>query len=229
MQAAIIAGGLATRLGELTRNLPKSLVSIHGRPFIEYQLDFLKKGGVTDIVLCLGYLGERIEEYCGDGSRFGMSLRYSYEKERLDTAGALKLAAPLLQDVFFTLYGDSYVFIDYRDMWAFREKQRKPAVMSVLHNFNRYDKSNTAVSNSLVARYSKENIDGLEYIDYGVNLFQKDVLRLVPGSQPYSLGTLFQSLISRSELAAYEVKERFYEIGCPDGLKECTAYLGGLS
>jgi N-acetyl-alpha-D-muramate 1-phosphate uridylyltransferase len=229
MQAVIIAGGLATRLGELTKNLPKSLVRIHGRPFIEYQLDFLKKGGITNIVLCLGYLGEQIEEYCGDGRRFGVSLKYSHEKQRLDTAGALKLAEPLLEDSFFTLYGDSYVFINYRDMWNYLEKQGQPAVMSVYHNFNHYDKSNTAISGGLVARYSKESAEGLEYIDYGVNLFRKEVLRRVPVSQPYSLGTLFQDLIRRDELAAYEVKKRFFEIGCPDGLKECTAYLGGVS
>jgi NDP-sugar pyrophosphorylase family protein len=228
MQAAIIAGGLATRLGPLTRDLPKSLIAIHGKPFIEYQFDFLKKGGIKDIVLCLGYLGQKIEAHCGDGRRFGVSLHYSYEKEPLDTAGALKLAEPLLDDAFFTLYGDSYVFVDFRDMLTFIQKQGKLAVMAAYKNSDRYDKSNTAVSGGLVTRYSKEGTDGLEYIDYGVNLFRKDVLDLVPVSRPYSLGTLFQDLISRGELAAYEVKERFYEIGCPDGLKECTAYLGGL-
>jgi N-acetyl-alpha-D-muramate 1-phosphate uridylyltransferase len=228
MQAAIIAGGTATRLGALTRNLPKSLVSINGRPFIEYQLEFLKAGGVTDIVLCLGYLGKQIEAFCGDGRRFGVRLKYSFENERRDTAGALRLAEPFLHDTFFTLYGDSYVLLNFRDMSAFAKTQGKLAVMSVFKNINRYDKSNTAIANRKVTRYSKEDNNGLLYIDYGVNYFRKDIMNLIPESQPYSLGALFHDLITRGELSAYEVKERFYEIGSLNGINECTEYLRGL-
>jgi N-acetyl-alpha-D-muramate 1-phosphate uridylyltransferase len=225
MQAAIIAGGLATRLGELTQNLPKSLIKICGKPFIEYQFDFLKKAGVFDIVLCLGYLGEPIQEYCGNGNRFGVNLHYSFEKERLDTAGALKLASPLLEDPFFTLYGDSYVSLDFQDMLHFFENHHKMAAMSVYQNEGKYDQSNTAIEMDFVTQYRKVNTDDLHFIDYGVNLFHKEVLDLIPGSQPYSMGALFQDLISLQELLAFEVKERFYQIGSLEGLKECTEYI----
>jgi NDP-sugar pyrophosphorylase family protein len=227
MQAVIIAGGLGTRLGKLTANQPKSLIPILGKPFIEYQFDFLKKGGITDIVLCLGYQGQQIAEYCGNGNKFGVNLKYSFEDKPLDTAGALKLAGPLLQNYFFSLYGDSYVFIDFKDMFDNPQKKNKMGAMSVYYNQDRFDKSNTAVGDGLVTFYSKEQRANLKYIDYGVNLFRKEVLNLIPQDKPYSMGTLFNQLIARQELLAYEVKQRFYEIGSVNGLTEFTEYVKG--
>ena len=123
MQVLIIAGGLGTRLGQLTANQPKSLVQILGRPFIEYQFDLLRNSSVTNVVFCLGYQGQQIADYCGDGRKFGINLKYSFENKPLDAAGAIKLAEPILQQYFFTLSGDSYVFLNFKDMLAsMREK-----------------------------------------------------------------------------------------------------------
>ena len=105
MQVAILAGGLATRLRPLTQDQPKSMVRVLGRPFLEYQLEFLRRNGITAVVLCIGYLGEQIEGYFGDGGGFGVDIRYSREDKPLGTAGALKNARGLLADEFFTLYG----------------------------------------------------------------------------------------------------------------------------
>ncbi len=225
MQVAIIAGGLATRLGPLTESKPKSLMPICDRPFIEYQFELLKKGGVDDVVLCLGHFGDQIETHCGDGSRFGLKIKYSRENRQLGTTGALKLAEPLLEDPFFTLYGDSYVFVDFQHMANYASNRGLPALMSVFDNYNKYDTSNTAVKNGLVTCYRKEKTAGLTWIDYGVNWFRKEALRLVPEDKPYSLEMLFSRLIARRELAAYEVTERFYEIGSVNGIKECSDYI----
>ena len=227
MQAVIIAGGLGTRLGSLTSNQPKSMIQILGKPFIEYQFDLLTKSSVTDVVLCLGYQGKQITDYCGDGCKFGADLKYSFEEKSLDTAGALKLAAPLLQDYFFTLYGDSYVFIDFKEMMSVLQSKKRIGVMSVYQNHDRFDKSNTAVSDGRVTFYSKEKRENLKYIDYGVNLFRKDVLQLIPEEEPYSMGALFNRLIEQNELLAYDVKKRFYEIGSVNGLTEFTEYVKG--
>jgi NDP-sugar pyrophosphorylase family protein len=227
MQAVIIAGGLGTRLGSLTSNQPKSMIQILGKPFIEYQFDLLTKSSVTDVVLCLGYQGKQITDYCGDGCKFGVDLKYSFEEKSLDTAGALKLAAPLLQDYFFTLYGDSYVFIDFKEMMSVLKSKKRIGVMSVYQNHDRFDKSNTAVSDGRVTFYSKEKRENLKYIDYGVNLFRKDVLQLIPEEEPYSMGALFNRLIEQNELLAYDVKKRFYEIGSVNGLTEFTEYVKG--
>ena len=227
MQVIIIAGGLGTRLGQLTLNQPKSMIQILGKPFIEYQFDLLTKGSVTDVVLCLGYQGKQIADYCGDGRKFGVNLRYSFEDKPLDTAGAIKLAEPLLEEYFFTLYGDSYVFIDFKDMLSSIRKGNKIGAMSVFQNQDRFDKSNTAVVDGGVTFYSKEQRANLKYIDYGVNLFRKEVLKLIPNGEPYSMGTLFNQLIGRQELLAYEVKKRFFEIGSVNGLTEFTEYVKG--
>lgn len=221
MQVAILAGGLATRLGALTRLQPKSLVRIEGKPFLEYQLKFLRKAGARDIVLCLGHLGEQIESYFGDGARFGVSIKYSHEPRLLGTAGALKKAAPLLQDVFFTLYGDSYLFLDFALALSYFRSQDRLALMTVYKNLDRYDRSNTAVEAGLVKKFSKrERTEDMVYIEYGANIFRKKVLELVPAEEPYSLDDLFPRLIEGGELLAFEVKERFYEIGSTQGLKE---------
>jgi NDP-sugar pyrophosphorylase family protein len=182
---------------------------------------------VNDVVLCLGYQSQQIEDYCGDGRKFGVNLKYSFEGKPLDTAGAIKLAEPLLEEYFFTLYGDSYVFIDFKDMLSVWQQKKSLGVMSVYQNHDRFDKSNTAVVDGRVTFYSKEKRENLKYIDYGVNLFHKEVLKLIPEAEPYSMGTLFNQLIDRQELLAYEVKKRFYEIGSVNGLAEFTEYVRG--
>ncbi len=221
MQVVIIAGGLGTRLGELTKNIPKSLVSVGGKPFLQLQIERLKEQGIRDIVLCIGHLGQDIKDYFGDGSRFGVNLRYSLERTLLGTAGAVKNAEPLLADYFFTLYGDSYVSIDYQNILDFFLPLRKLGLMTVYHNKDLYDRSNTEIDGNFVINYSKNlKTQEMVYIDYGVNLFRKEVLKLIPEKQAYPLESVFAELIRQKQLLAYEVKERFYEIGSVSGLTE---------
>jgi MurNAc alpha-1-phosphate uridylyltransferase len=225
MQVVILAGGLATRLGYLTTELPKSMVSILGKPFLEYQLELLRKEGINNIVLCVGHLSEKIENYFGAGQSFGVSITYSHEEKLVGTAGALKKAEAFLDDVFFTLYGDSYVFLDFTAAMSYFRAQDKLALMTVYKNHNQYDKSNTAVESGLVKRYGKlEKTEDMVYIDYGANLFRREVLEMIPKDETYSLDQLFPRLIERQELLSFEVKERFYEIGSPQGLKEFEEY-----
>ena len=227
MQAAILAGGLAKRLRPLTEKIPKSLVEIEGKPFLEYQLDFLKAGGVSDVVLCVGYLGEQIEKYFGDGGGFGVNIKYSREGDTLlGTAGALKKAVNLLQEEFYVMYGDSYLFLDFTNIMCYFKNQNKLALMTVYKNRGRYDASNTVIEGGLVRRYSKQDRTAdMVYIDYGANILRKQALGIAPADRPYSLEELFPALIERNELLAYEVKERFYEIGSPEGLAEFTKYI----
>jgi NDP-sugar pyrophosphorylase family protein len=228
MQVAILAGGLATRLGNLTKDQPKSMLKISGKPFLEYQLEILGGAGIKDIVLCVGHLGEQIESFFGNGKQYGVTLRYSIEDSPLGTAGALKKAQTLLSDPFFTMYGDSYLFVDFTSVMRYFSSKNKLALMTVFKNNNRYDRSNTVVEGKLVKKYSKqERTDDMVYIEYGANLFRKKALELVPENHFYELEDLFPRLIAAKELLAYEVKERFYEIGSPQGLSEFEEYVGG--
>jgi len=229
MQVVILAGGLASRLGSLTLEQPKSMVRILGKPFLEYQLEILRRGGIRDIVLCIGHLGEQIESHFEDGSKFGINIRYSYEgEELLGTAGALKKAERLLEDPFFTMYGDSYLFLDFATIMSYFESQNKPALMTVYENRGRYDRSNAAVEGKLVKKFSKqEKTNRMVYIEYGVNIFKKEVLNMVPAGEYYSLDDLFPRLIERQELLAFEADERFYEIGSLRGLQEFGQFING--
>jgi len=226
MQAAILAGGLATRLGKLTVNQPKSLVAINEKAFLEYQLEFLARGGVKDIVLCLGHLGQMIPRHFGNGRKYGVNIQYSFEEKPLGTAGALKKAEALLGDTFFTLYGDSYLSLDFKLVLSMIKSETKLGVMTVFKNYDRYDSSNTAVNGNLVRRYSKNGqTQDTVYIDYGANAFKKEVLNMIPEDRFYSLENLFIQLIEMEELLAFEVKERFYEVGSLRGLKEFEQYV----
>lgn len=231
MQIAILAGGLATRLLPITNTIPKSMVIIEGKPFLEYQLEFLKNNGITDIVLCVGHLKEQVESYFGDGSQYGVRLKYSKEQgPLLGTAGALRNAIDFLDDTFFVMYGDSYLFLDFNKIWRYFHQFEKSGLMVVYKNKNKYDTSNVSIEGNIVNNYSKtERASNMVYIDYGASLLRKKVLDLVPENEYYSLETLFLSLIVQKELLAFPVKQRFYEIGSKEGLAEFQDYITRMS
>lgn len=228
MQIAILAGGLATRLGDLTRNQPKSLVPVLGKPFLEYQFELLKRAGVSNIVLCIGHMGEQIQRRYGNGSRYGVNIKYSLEDKPLGTAGALKNAGDLLDDIFFTMYGDSYLFLDFSLAMRHFRTQNKLALMTVYKNYDCYDRSNTVVDGNMVKKFGKQEKTGdMVYIEYGANILKREVLDMIPEARFYSLDNLFSRLVEMKELLAFEVKERFYEIGSPQGLKDFEKYIEG--
>ncbi|MFN4133858.1 MAG: sugar phosphate nucleotidyltransferase, partial [Candidatus Hadarchaeales archaeon] len=161
------------------------------------------------------------KQHFGDGKRLGVKIRYSEEKELLGTAGALKNAEPLLKDIFFLTYGDAYLILDYRNVMDYFKKFKKLGLMVVYKNFDRYGKSNTAIEGNLVKCYSKKKrTEGMVYIDFGVSILRKKALELIPPGKKLDLEFLFQKLIKRRELLAYETTHRFYEIGDLRGLRE---------
>ena len=222
MQIVILAGGLATRLRPLTTEAPKSMVRIHGKPFLQYQIELLRKNQIDDIVLCIGHLGEQIEEYFGDGHQFGVHIRYSREGERLlGTAGALKNAQALLDDQFLVMYGDSYLLLDYAKIYEHFLQSDKQALMVVYKNRDRYEPSNVVVRDNLVQAYDKRRkTPDMIYIDEGLSAFRRKVLDMIPAGQFVSLEEVFAKLIERRELLAYETHQRFYTIGTIEALEE---------
>jgi NDP-sugar pyrophosphorylase family protein len=224
---ALLAGGLATRLRPLTSKIPKSLVEVAGRPFIDHQLELLRSQGVRRVVLCLGHLGEMVREHVGDGSAFGVEAAYSFDGDRLlGTGGALKRAAELLGPVFWVLYGDSYLEIDYRAILADFGQRDSLGLMTVLQNQDRWDRSNVIFRDGRLVWYSKRAPSPeMTHIDYGALLLRREVLDRVPADEPHDLADLLSDLSAEGRLAGYEVHGRFYEIGSPAGLAETQAYL----
>jgi len=222
---AILAGGVATRMRPMTEKIPKSLLEVAGEPFVFHQLHLLHERGIKDVVLCLGFLGEMIEERVGKGEVFGLNVRYSYDGPRLlGTAGALKQALPLLGCEFFILYGDSYLICDYKAIQDAYEQSGKPALMTVYRNDGKYDNSNVIFKDGKIFCYDKENRSpDMLYIDYGLGILQSRVLEDLPVNRPVDLSDVYKKLVQEGMLAGFESSERFYEIGSPSGLAELAA------
>jgi NDP-sugar pyrophosphorylase family protein len=229
MQCVILAGGLATRMRPMTDRLPKALIQVNNTPFADLQLTWLAQQGVSEVVYCIAHLGDQIREYVGDGSAWKLSVTYSDEaSKRLGTAGALRLAAGsgLLADRFLVVYGDSYLKVDVRSAWDQWMTSNLGALMVVLKNDGRWDASNADVRDGRVVRYEKgSECAALSYIDYGLLGFRRDVVLTLPPDKQIDLAGVHSQLASSGDLAAFEVHDRFYEVGSPEGLAELEQYL----
>jgi N-acetyl-alpha-D-muramate 1-phosphate uridylyltransferase len=226
LQAAILVGGLGTRLGDLTKGTPKPMVLVGGKPFLEHEIGLLRRSGIEDIVLCLGYLGEKVEAHFGDGSKWGVRLRYSYDGPRLlGPAGALKRAEPLLGDRFFVTYGDAYLRMDYRGMMEALVDSGRMGVMAVYENHGKYGRSDVVVSAGRVVRYDKGGGGGMEWVNFGVSALARRALAFIPEGEEFGEEAFYGELIRRGELLAFPVSDRFYEIGTPAALSEFERFI----
>lgn len=228
LKVALLAGGRATRLGAVSRDIPKSLIDVGGRPFAVHQIELLRRWGLTDVVFCVGHLGGAVVETLGDGSRWGVRIRYVHDGlSPLGTGGALRKALPLLGDAFFVLYGDSYLDCDYADVERAFETCGKLGLMTVFRNNGQWDDSNVLFTDGRIRRYDKGyRASDMQHIDYGLGALRAGAL-LAHGEGSFDLSAVYQRLLADDQLAASEVISRFYEIGSPEGLAETRAYLAG--
>ncbi len=227
LPVAVLAGGLATRLRPITEKIPKLLVEVAGEPFFSHQIRLLKKAGLTQLVLCVGYLGEQIVELYGDGAKWGVKIEYSFDGPKLlGTGGALIKALPLLGESFYVLYGDSYLPIDYAAVGEFFLRSGRSGLMTVFENHGRYDRSNVWFEAGEIKAYDKKTpLPQMHHIDYGLGLFRAAAFDDYPRDAVVDLAEVQQALVARHQLAGYEIKQRFYEIGSPAGLAELDALL----
>lgn len=227
LPVVILAGGLGTRLGEITKAIPKALVEVNGEPFLAHQLRLLRTNGIERVVMCVSHLGEMIRDYAGDGSAFGLRLDYCFDgPSLLGTAGAIRKALPLLDGSFFVLYGDSYLPCDYGFAARSFEQSSKLGLMTVYRNESQWDSSNVEFAGGKIVAYDKNSKSlRMRYIDYGLGVFRRSVFQDLRAGELFDLAKLYQELLVQGELAACEVSQRFYEIGSVNGLKELSEYL----
>ncbi len=227
LPVAILAGGLATRLRPITEKVPKLLIEVAGEPFFSHQIRLLQRAGLTRLVLCVGYLGEKIVELYGNGSRWGDQIEYSFDGPKLlGTGGALIRALPKLGATFYVLYGDSYLPMDYLAAGASFLASQKLGLMTVYENSDLYDRSNVWFEAGQIKVYDKRNrIPAMRHIDYGLSAFRAAAFDAYPRDAVVDLSDVQQSLAACGQLAGYEIRERFYEIGSPQGLNELDALL----
>lgn len=233
MQAVVLAGGLATRLRPLTHTTPKALIEVGGKPFAHWLLGRLRETGYDDVVFCIAHLGELVTNFVGDGSKWGLRVRYSHEGPTLlGTGGALRAALPLLDEAFLVTYGDSYLPFDYAEPLRVLEATNDcDAVMSVFHNRGAFDASNVRLTHDAagapwVDAYEKKSQDPtFDHIDYGALSLRRGVLEKEPQGSAWGLESLQSALSSAHRVRAVVAAERFYEIGTPSGLEDLQQYL----
>jgi NDP-sugar pyrophosphorylase family protein len=230
MQCVILAGGLGTRMRPETEQVPKALLPVAGRPFVDHQLELVECQGYTDVVVCTGHLGELLREHVGDGGQFGLSVAWSDDGPELrGTGGALRLASTrsLLDERFGVLYGDSYLPIDARPVHRAAERAGLPGLMTVYRNQGRWETSNVVYADGIVERYAKGTRDPrMQHIDYGLSVLTRAAIdeRIAEGTI-VDLATTLEQLSDDHQLAGFEVHRRFYEIGSPSGLADLEALL----
>jgi len=215
---AILAGGFGTRLGELTKGLPKPMIPINGRPYLERVIDSFARRGLRDFVLLIGYRAEVIEEHFGDGKKFGVNIDYSREREPLGTGGAIREARALLGDSFVMTYGDVLRYYDY-DRFVSAHDEPCLAV------YPRRTVGNADVDSDRIIRFDKHAPE-LPYIDAGFSLMPSSVIDLLPPTGPCSFEeSIFPILAAERRLACEIVDLNFFDIGTPEELSRTTSGL----
>lgn len=227
MQAVILAGGRGERLRPLTDAVPKPLVRVAGRPFLDFLLGFLRGQGVSDVVLLTGYLSGMIERHVGDGASFGMRIRCAREKKPLGTGGALKGALPLLAEEFLFLNGDTLLPLDCRALL--------PALAPFAALLSAFPALGTGRTPNLklgalgrVAGYARAGGGGFTHVDAGAGLFRRAIADHFPSRDVFSLEEdVYPRLIERGLLGAFPAAEDFYDIGTPAGMKRFEEFVRG--
>jgi NDP-sugar pyrophosphorylase family protein len=228
---ALLAGGMATRLGDLTRRVPKSMLEVAGEPFIAHQLRLMAREGVTRAVLCVGHLSDQIADFVGDGRAFGLDVIYRIDGPvLLGTGGALRTALPDLGPEFLVMYGDSWLDVAFAPIVEAFRASRMPALMTVFRNSGQWDRSNVLYENERIVRYTKTNLTpDMRHIDWGLGVLRSEVLAGRPAATKFDLAEVYEALVADHRLAGYEVSRRFYEIGSAEGLRETDALLRGAA
>ncbi len=227
VQCVVLAGGLGTRMRHFTERLPKALIPVNGVPFVSHQLAWLAGQGLEEVVYSIGYRGEMIRSYVGDGSAWGMRVEYLEDGPTLlGTAGAIRrgLELGLVESPFLVLYGDAYLPIEYRPVVEAFSAAGLPALMTVYRNADAWAPSNAVFDEHLVRLYDKRpehRSPEMSYIDYGLSVLTAGPIEeAVEPGRPADLSDVFHGLSVEGRLAGYEVSQRFFEVGSSAGLAD---------
>jgi histidinol-phosphate phosphatase family protein len=211
-QAVILAGGQGTRLRPLTFKTPKPMIRIHDKPFLEYIINLLKQNGIKKVVILTGYLHEQIEEYFKNGSKFGISISYSYSPVADDTGTRIRKAKKLVDDEFLLLYSDNYWPLKLKQLYTFYKEQKVLGVGTIYANLDKYSENNIHVSeDGLVTIYDKKKLHkDLNGVDTGFFIFNKRVLNLIPNNNCSFETTVLPKLINKKQLAGFLTHHKYY-------------------
>lgn len=229
MQAVIMAGGRGTRLSSVLKDIPKPMVNFAGRPLLAHQIENLRSNGITDIILVIGYLGEVIREYFGDGRKFGVNINYFTETEPLGTAGALYYLKEQLTEDFLLVFGDLYFDINFRRFYDFHKSKNARMTLYAHPNSHPCD-SDLIVANKdgVITAWSFKNTERPDYynnlVNAGVYVISPSILGKIPPGRKTDLEKDFiVPSISEGRIYAYRSTEYVKDIGTPERLRKAEA------
>lgn len=232
-QAVILAGGEGKRLRPFTLNNPKPMVPVLGKPFLERLILLLKENGIEEAVILTGYLGEKIKDYFGDGSRFGIKIKYSHtpfknEKGEENESGLrLKNAKDLLEDHFLLMYCDNYWPLQLEKLEEFYKNHKTDVLTTIYSNKDNSTKNNVLVDESgYVAKYDRSRQEaGLNGVDIGFFIINKKVLDLLPNHNSHFERDILPQLIFKKQVSGYLTDHKYYSIGDSERVKLTENFL----
>ena len=226
-QAVILAGGVGERLRPLTYTTPKPMVLINDRPFLEYLIDLLKQNGISEVVLLLGYLHEKIVDHLGDGSNFGINIKYSIGDVSFETGKRIKDAEDLIQDQFLLMYCDNYWPLDLKRLMELHDKNRTSATVTAYTNKDGITRNNMYVDeNGYVVKYDKSRKDkNLNGVEIGFFILDKKVFDLMPDDNFSFEKVVLPQLIEKRQLSGYLTDHRYYSIGSLERISKTEKFL----
>lgn len=227
-QAVILAGGRGERLRPITDTIPKPMVQVCGRPFLEHLIELLRENGITEVVLLLGYLSEKITEYFGSGSKFGIKIKYSITGGPEEETGTrMKKAEKLLDDTFLLMYCDNYWSLNLKKLSEFHANHGTLATVTVYTNKDGITKNNILVdSEGYVIKYDKSRRDqGLNGVEIGFFIINKKVLAIMPDHNFNFEKEILPLLVSKRQLAGFQTDHRYYSISIPKRVELTARFL----
>ena len=217
MKAVILAGGFGTRLKDVVRDVPKPMASVMGKPFLEHQLNFLKKQGVNDIVLAVHYMADTIKSYFGSGLRWDLNLTYSDEEIALGTAGAVKNAEKYIDDTFFVLNGDSYSETNLKEFLEFHRKKESKFTIDLSYSENASHYGNVIVEDEKITDFSEKSSNKKGFVSRGIYIFEPSIFEEIEHERVVSLEKeVFPKLAEERKLYGYFHEGHFMDIGMPE-------------
>jgi NDP-sugar pyrophosphorylase family protein len=230
LPVVILAGGRGTRIYPLTENLPKSLVTILDKPFLEWQFELLQQNGVSEVTMCVSHKSELIKNYVSSYPGKGLKVNIIEDGDsQLGTGGAIVGALDALGEKFAVLYGDSYLPFGIQEATEFFLKNQPLSLMTVTKAENVGSNGNVDYGNNMVTQYKKDLTNPrMQYIDYGLNFFHREVFEDFKKNTNIDLSDVQSSLAESRQLSGFEVENRFYEIGSFQGIKDLAEYLRGV-
>lgn len=223
MKAFVLAGGKGTRLGELTKAVQKTMIDVRGKPVLQHQIEFLKRNGIDDIVLSIGYLGDQVRGFFGNGDKFGVRIEYVSESEPLGTAGPLRLAKDILKETFVMINGDTLIDADVQEVVSFHKSKKADATIMLIESDETKTRGIVRMDGDMIREFvEKPEKDTRSLINGGMYVLEPSVIDMVPKGFSMMETDIFPKLAAEGRLVGWAGTVRILDMGTPERLDKAN-------